>query len=241
MAEGINGSFELTEHPWDVGEWINESGMLLCPFEHSVGFSHLIFREIHSFDGGLECSDKVREQLAPVPSVSEFDGRLGLAGTLFTPPPYSCFTFHLLLPLLLPPNAIRPISFYSLGSGLQLLAIALSPTLAQMADHNRERERRVFAGAGQETSALMGSVVCQCAGHGQQQEPIALAQLIEHFEESLLLDPWTIKLGGFWFLRFTFAEVEELIELEIQRFRPLLNGFNGGNRVPAFNPGYVAP
>ena len=97
------------------------------------------------------------------------------------------------------------------------------------------------AGAGLEASVLVGSVVCQCSGQGQQQGPITLAQPIEDLEESSLLDPWTINLGGFWCLRFTFAEVEELIEFETQRIRPLLNGFNGGNRVPAFNPGYVTP
>jgi hypothetical protein len=87
----------------------------------------------------------------------------------------------------------------------------------------------------------MGPVACQRAGHGQQQGPIALAQLIEHLEEFLMLDPWAIDLGDFWFLRLTFAEVEELIEFKIQGFRPLLNSFNGRNRVPAFDPGYVAP
>lgn len=68
-----------------------------------------------------------------------------------------------------------------------------------------------------------------------------MVQLIEHLEEFLILDPLAIDFGDFWFPRFSFAEVEELIEFKIQRFRPLLNSFNGGNRVPAFNPGYVAP
>ena len=52
------------------------------------------------------------------------------------------------------------------------------------------------AGAGLGASVLVGSVVCQCSGQGQQQGPITLAQPIEDLEESSLVEP-TIRLPKF--------------------------------------------